>query len=196
MINAETGRILRSITPPVFRGDFFDFLDKELPSIAASLIPGSKPQPSPQTAGRSAAPRPPSRTGSAGAILAILPPKFEGHGSTRFAAENGKFKAEIQSLLASDYREISLAAAKPGTREDETALQKKIWRGALSALGVGGVQPNETTVYRIAEEMGADLVLMYQTSTKFSFLSLGREGDYTIFLFDVKARKTSKLSGK
>ena len=40
MINAETGKILRSITPPVYRGDLLDFLDKQVPIIADRLVPG------------------------------------------------------------------------------------------------------------------------------------------------------------
>ena len=40
MINAETGKILRSITPRVYRGDLFDFLDEQIPLIADQLVPG------------------------------------------------------------------------------------------------------------------------------------------------------------
>ena len=40
MINAETGKILRSITPRVYRGDLFDFLDDQVPIIADQLVPG------------------------------------------------------------------------------------------------------------------------------------------------------------
>lgn len=40
MINAETGKILRSITPRVYRGDLLDFLDEQVPIIADQLVPG------------------------------------------------------------------------------------------------------------------------------------------------------------
>ena len=55
MIDGESAEIIKSITPPTYRGQFLDFLDNEIPRLAAQLAGGkaippvaSTPPPQPQ----------------------------------------------------------------------------------------------------------------------------------------------------
>ncbi|MCH7479750.1 MAG: hypothetical protein IIA14_16810, partial [SAR324 cluster bacterium] len=67
MIDAETGRIINSITPDIYRGDFLDFLDQQVPLMARQLLKIEGPKPPPAVAGPPPSPSGVSVSGGTGA---------------------------------------------------------------------------------------------------------------------------------
>ncbi len=191
-IDGQTGEITVSITPPTFRGDFLDFLDFEVPRYAAQLA-GAQPT-GPRAPPATAVAAPPPRAGGA-TTLVIFPGQFDGHGSTRLREASPELYAHVQSILAARYSQIAVAKPFAEPRKEPflsndfkvDILRKTIWQGA--AFGLGGGQPNFRYMNTVSKKAGSDLALVFKTKSKFSLFNQGKEGNFTVFLYEVKTGK-------
>lgn len=194
MLDAQSGVTNKAETVR-HRGDFFSLLDEKVPSLGVALVGTSlAPQPpaSPPATAASAPPATSAVPATQAEVkkLAIYPAFYSGEYGEKLEDSHDRIIAGIRKLVNEIFAgEIEIAREFASLRdtggEKNDYISDGAWKGFFSK------EPDEQFVYKSAREIGANLVLMYETT-----VPGGGRGKHNVYLFDADSMRSFKQSTK